>query len=83
MADNFGVPPSEFETVDSFASPAPGYGAAPSGGGKKNRTMMIVVVVVLVLLCCCCIVGVGTYLWYYGDSLAEQFGSLAVLPWVI
>jgi hypothetical protein len=42
-----------------------------SSGGNNNTTIIIVVVVVLLLCCCCTILGVG--LWFYGDTLMEQF----------
>jgi len=74
MSDNFGVPPSEFETVDSFASPAAEYGSSPNKGGNKNKMMIIVVVIVLVLLCCCCVVATGG--WFYGDQIIDALGGI-------
>jgi hypothetical protein len=82
MADNFGVPPNEFETVEAFSESGGGYAAPPSGGGNKSRTMTIVIVVLVVLVCCCCLGSVGAYLWYNGDSLMQQFGNLPTLFFV-
>ncbi|MCJ7530556.1 MAG: hypothetical protein MUO64_05930, partial [Anaerolineales bacterium] len=82
MADNFGVPPNEFETVETFSESGGGYAAPPSGGGNKSRTMTIVIVVLVVLVCCCCLGSVGAYLWYNGDSLMQQFGNLPTLFFV-
>jgi len=47
-----------------------------SMGGEGNRRtgIIIAVVVVLLLLVCLCLVLGG--LWFYGDTLAEQFSAL-------
>jgi hypothetical protein len=51
-----------------------------SMGGEGNRRTVIIVavVVVLLLLVCLCLVLGG--LWFYGDTLIEQVGSLVRLP---
>ena len=43
---------------------------------KKGNKVIWFIVIVLVVLCCCCAVfgGAGTWLWYNGDALLEEFG---------
>jgi hypothetical protein len=74
MSDNFGVPSSDFETLDNYPSSA-SYGT-PSGGGKKST--LIIIIIVIIILCCLCVVGGGVLygLWTYGDAIVEQLSSL-------
>lgn len=69
----FTPPPSFTPSPPSYTPPATAEAQAP----KSNRKIWIIVIVAIVLLCCCCLVIAGVWLWNNGDTLIEQFGSLA------
>jgi small neutral amino acid transporter SnatA (MarC family) len=71
MDQSYGTP--------DYGTPIPPYEEQPA---KKSNTQMIIIIVVLVVLvCCCCLISSLGFLWYFGDSIVNQFTSfLGFLP---